>query len=429
MNRVENSPARSGTPEETITSLLRRYLILDSTRWVAFNISAMFVILYLLDTLESAQAGLLFAFSYIVLTLIDYPTGVLGDVIGFQKVMILAYSLHTLSFILLIVSDSFIPLLIYSGVAALASSQESGALESWFDNKYRILAEKADPDRQGYKSFQAKRSILLYTLMGGSFIVGGVISFYFGRKILFSLSLVFIVIMFLLIFGLMKDGSHTTLDFNMNKYLNQFFGGIKFLFSEKGIALFFVGSTIIWAANNSIWVNFVLFRLYEGYSGGSDNTTALFRAIIFASGVFWQLIIVRYISKFRNTRFWILITTSFSNPIFFGLIYWYYLTFPPTSYDLMLLLGLFIVFQLPSIWEPLEGTLRSRVSLDLVPDDRRNAVYSLLPSITNLLGIGGALFGGLVIENYGFADAILLTTLVSFVGVIIVGIGLKFLPD
>ncbi|MHA1995868.1 MAG: hypothetical protein ACW97Z_15080 [Candidatus Hodarchaeales archaeon] len=67
--------------------------------------------------------------------------------------------------------------------------------------------------------------------------------------------------------------------------------------------------------------------------------------------------------------------------------------------------------------------------MDLVPDDRRNTVYSLLPFITNLLGIGGALFGGFVIKNYGIADAILLTTLDRFVGVIIVGIGLKLLPD
>ena len=149
MRRNHSTPPVSGTSEETITSLLRRYLLLDSSRWVAFNISTMFVILYLLDTLESTQAGLLFALSYIVLTLVDYPTGVLGDVIGFQKVMILAYGMHALSFILLILSDSFVPLLIYGGVSALASSQESGALESWFDNNYRILAEKADPDRQG----------------------------------------------------------------------------------------------------------------------------------------------------------------------------------------------------------------------------------------------------------------------------------------
>ena len=419
----------SDSTEDTTTSLLQRYLILDSSRWVAFNISTMFVILYLLDTLESTEAGLLFAVSYIVLTLIDYPTGVLGDLIGFQKVMIIAYSMHILSFVLLIASDSFIPLLIYGGVSALASSQESGALESWFDNSYRILADKTDPNRQSYKSFQAKRNILLHALMGGSFIVGGVISYYFGRKILFTVSLLLIIMVFLLIFGLMRDSSGSKIDFTSKKYFNQFFGGLKFLFSEKGIALFFIGSTIIWAANNSIWVNFLLFKIYEGYSGGSDTTTALLRAIMFASGVFWQLIIVKYISKFKNTKLWILITTSFSNVIFFAFIYWYFLIFPPTSFDLMLVIGLFIIFQLPSIWEPLEGTLRSRVSLDLIPDDKRNSVYSLLPSLTNLFGIGGALIGGLVLENFGFADAILLTTVISGIGVIIAGIGLKYLPN
>ncbi len=418
----------SQTPKIRIRRLLKRYLVLDATRWVAFNISSMFIILYLLDTLESTEAGILFAVSYVVLTLIDYPTGVLGDIIGFQKVLILAYGLHALSFILLIVSDSFIPLLIYSGVSALASSQESGALESWFDNKYRVLAETSDPDREYYKSFQAKRSILLHALMGGSFIAGGLIAYYFSRKILFAISLVLILFVAFFIFSLMKDGIETTDDFTIRKYFTQFLGGIDFLFSEKGIALFFIGSTIIWAANNSIWINFLLFKIYEGYSGGSDNTTAFFRAVIFASGVIWQLIIVRYISRFKNVKLWIFVTTSFSNPIFFGLIYWYYLTFPPTSYDIMLVIGLFLVFQLPSIWEPLEGTLRSRVSLDLVPDERRNAIYSLLPSVTNLIGIGGALAGGIILKMFGFAETILLTTVISLIGAIIAGIGLKSLP-
>ncbi len=364
-----------------------------------------------------------------MLTLIDYPTGVLGDVIGFQKVMILAYSLHIVSFILLITGDSFLPLLIYGGVSALAASQESGALESWFDNNYRSNAEIADPDREKYKSFQAKKSILIYTLMGGSFIVGGSISHYLGRKVLFTFSLLLLVAVFFLIIGLMKDYNGATLDFTTKKYFSQFLGGIKFLFSKKGITLYFIGSTIIWTANSSIWVNFLLFKVYEGYSGGSDNTTAIFRAIIFAFGVVWQLIIVQYISKFKNTKFWILITTSFSNAIFFGFMYWYFVTFPPISYDIMLLFGLFIIFQLPSIWEPLEGTLRSRVTLDLVPDDRRNSVYSLLPSITNMLGIGGALLGGVVLENFGFAEAIFLAFVVSSIGTIITGIGLKLLPS
>ncbi|MHA2032809.1 MAG: hypothetical protein ACW99Q_25845, partial [Candidatus Kariarchaeaceae archaeon] len=134
-------------------SLLNQYMVVDFTRLVAFNISGMFIILYLLDTLESTQVGILFALSYLILSLIDYPTGVLGDVIGYRKVLLIAYFFHICSFILLLFSESFIPLLFYSALSAVASSQESGALESWFDNSYKTLSVDIDPERRIYNSF------------------------------------------------------------------------------------------------------------------------------------------------------------------------------------------------------------------------------------------------------------------------------------
>ena len=411
-----------------IQSLLLKYLLIDSFRLVAFNISSMFIILYLLDTLESTQVGILFAVNYLVLTLIDYPTGVLGDVIGYKKVMMVAYFFHIISFVLLLFSNTFLPLLFYSACAAVASSQESGALESWFDNNYRMLIKDTDPKRQIYKSFQARRTILKHLLFGFSFVLGGIIAQYLSRKFLFGVSLFFIIMVFILIVGVIRDYTDfRKSEFTLKVYFNQFLSGIRFLFSQKGILLFFVGSTIIWAANNSIWVNFLLFRIYEGYSGGQDHTTAFFRALIFASGVFWQIFIVKYINKIERIRLWIFITTTLSKPVFFYLIFLYYLWFPPTELDFMLLLGLFIVFQLPGMWEPLEFILRNRLNLDLVPDDTRNAIYSLLPTITTLIGIPAALIGGYYLKILGFVQTILLTSFFSGFGVVLTGIGLIWL--
>jgi hypothetical protein len=225
-----------------------------------------------------------------------------------------------------------------------------------------------------------------------------------------------------------KDEYTLQSDFTASKYFQQFIGGFKFLLSHKGIFFFFVGSTIIWAANESIWANFLLFPIYENYSGNQDNLTALLRALIFASGVLWQLFIVRYISKIRNVKRWIFITSMLSNVIFFSLIYIYYTWFPPTSSDLILAFGLFLVFQLPAMWEPLEYILRSRLNLDLVPDDIRNAIYSLLPTLTTLIGIPGALLAGFISKEFGFLSTILLTVIVTSIGALITGIGIGWLP-
>ncbi len=414
--------------DEKAETLLLSYLILDAIRLIAFTISSMFIVLFLLDSLVPTQVGFLFALSFFILTIVDYPTGVLGDVIGHQKVLILAYIFHILSFILLIISESFLGLLFYSAISAFASSQESGALEAWFDNNYRRLMNTDDPERKIYKNFQARRSILTHALYGFSILFGGVIAQVFSRKILFLISLVFLIFVLFLIIVLIRDTIDKKDQITIRSYFGQFFNGIKVLISHHGIFLFFIGSTIIWAANNSIWVNFLLFRIYEGYSGGQDDTTALIRALIFASGVLWQFFIVKYITRLKRNRLWIFITTNFSNPLFFLTIYIYYLNFPPIEVNVFLLLGLVFVFQMPSIFEALEFILRNQLNLDLIPDESRNSFYSLLPTITNSIGIFGALAGGYILSSYGFAETILLTAIISGIGAFFTGIGLIRLP-
>ncbi|MFW9905758.1 MAG: MFS transporter [Candidatus Thorarchaeota archaeon] len=428
MNELVENPLEVTRLDSKTKSLLIRYVLTDFTRLITFNISGMFVVLYILETLEPTQAGMLFALNYLILALVDYPTGVLGDIIGYRKVMLIAYFFYVLSFIFLLVSNSFLTLLLYSGLVAIGASQESGALESWFDNNYNYLAENKDPKRQLYKSFQAKKSLVGHLLYGISVITGGIIASYFSRKHLFAVTLFLTVIVFILITIIIKDSYLSKSNFTPSLYFQQFQTGFKFLLSQKGIFMFFIGTTIIWAANNSIWVNFLLFPIYGSYSGGQDDLTAMLRALIFVSGVFWQIFIVKYISKIQRIKLWIFITTALSNPVFFLLVYFYYLQFPPTGLDLSLVLGLFIVFQLPGIWEPLEFILRNRLNLDLVPNEIRNGIYSLLPTITTIIGIPGALVGGYILKTSPFSSAILVTALFSSIGVILTGMGLSKLP-
>lgn len=266
-------------------------------------------------------------------------------------------------------------------------------------------------------------------LYGISFVVGRIIAQHFSRKLLFGVSLFLILLVFILVSVTVKDQYMSKSEFTTRKYFQQFQSGFNFLLSQKGIFLFFIGTTIIWAANNSIWVNFLLFPIYGSYSGGQDDFTAMLRALIFAAGVFWQLFIVKFISKIYRIKLWIFITTTLSNTVFFFIVYLYYTQFPPTGLNFSLVLGLFIVFQLLGIWEPLEFILRNRLNLDLVPDEIRNSIYSLLPTITTIIGIPGALIGGYILNLYPFSSAILVTTLFSGIGVIITGLGLARLPE
>ncbi|MFX0092561.1 MAG: hypothetical protein ACFFBD_12430 [Candidatus Hodarchaeota archaeon] len=410
-------------------SLTSRYIILDLIRIFSFNMVSMFIVLYFLDTLTLLELGIIFAVGYIITALVDYPTGALGDAIGHKSVLVLAYAFHLVSTVLLLFSDTFFPLLIYNSLSAFASSQESGALESWFDNGYRSLSERLDPERSIYKAFQARRSVFVTISSGASFITGGLIAQFLSRKMLFATFLLLIFVAFFLIITLMTRTKSKDSKITLSLYLQQLSGGFRFFISQKGIFLFFVGTTIIWAANLSIWYNFLLFPTYANYSGGTDALTGLFRTLVFLSGAVWQLVIVKFISKVKRVKLWIFITTTLSNPVFFSIVYLYYLFVPPTHFDLVMFLSLFLIFQIPSIWESLEFTLRSRLNLDLVPDEFRNSVYSLLPTLTTLIGIPGAAVGGFFIQTFGFTSGIFLTAALSGLGALAVGLGVFFLPS
>ena len=68
------------------------------------------------------------------------------------------------------------------------------------------------------------------------------------------------------------------------------------------------------------------------------------------------------------------------------------------------------------------------MNLDLVPDNIRNAIYSLLPTLTTFIGIPGVLLGGFILKEFGFLSTILLTVIVTSMGALITGIGIGWLP-
>ena len=67
----------------------------------------------------------------------------------------------------------------------------------------------------------------------------------------------------------------------------------------------------------------------------------------------------------------------------------------------------------------------ARMIIDFVPNEIRNSVYSLLPTLTLIINIPAALLGGELLENIGIPYTILVIVGGCAIGVILQAIGLK----
>ncbi|MFX0115127.1 MAG: MFS transporter [Candidatus Hodarchaeota archaeon] len=407
-------------------SLAIRYFCLFSVQVAKIQIVTTFLVLFLLEIVTFAELGLLLAVQFAIIFLTDYPTGALGDTIGQQKVLMLAYLTQAMAILFLLGATSFTGYLPWTILAALGASQESGALESWFDNNYRVTIGDLDSDRKVYGAFQAKILAQWRILSGTLFILGGVIAGVFSRRLLFTIQLGMVVIALLLILRLMTaDEKPSNPQSDAQTYQDKLIGSLQFVISSKGLFFLFLGLAIFWGTV-AVWASLLLFPYYEGYAG-TDENTGLLRAIVFYTGILWTLYMAK-IAKRITSLHRPLFLAYLMAPLLLGLLFVYYEVFPPTNqFVLATFLGLILLWQWANIMVPLRSILQSRLLLDITPDEYRNGIYSLMPSLNVAFSVPLLILEGFVIRYYGFAAGILFVAGLLGIGTILLGIGLYWL--
>ncbi|MHA2232332.1 MAG: MFS transporter [Candidatus Hodarchaeales archaeon] len=409
-------------------SLATRFFFLRSSQTAQLQIASTYLILFLLDIITYTELGLLLAVQFGLTALLDYPTGALGDAIGHKNVLILAYCFYAISILFLLASNSLIGLIPFAVLTAVAASQESGALRSWFDNNYRYASENFDDDRKIFGAFLGKMQANFFLISGILFVVGGVLAATYSRRILFIVQLFLILIALGLIILLMKneDGIEAPQP-SFRAYLDRLTGGIQFVSSSRGKLFFFLGLAVLAAVMISIWGSLMLFPFYESYSG-TDEYTGLLRAILFATGVIWMLYGANLSKRIENPHRGLFLSMFMSNLFFHVLVFGFIHLFPPpNAFILASFVGVIILFQFLGLSVSLVGVLQGRLMIELVPDKYRNAVYSLIPTLNLIFSIPLVILGGFVITHYGFSDGLLLAIALELLGILVFGLGLCWL--
>ncbi|MHA1481496.1 MAG: hypothetical protein ACTSQZ_08750, partial [Candidatus Thorarchaeota archaeon] len=268
---------------------------------VTVTMSTTFYIIFIADALGGGEGmylqgmalvGVLVVIQLVTQTLLDYPTGVLGDWIGQRFVIASAYICYAFVFFLTSIVTTETPftflILIYI-LTGVAASQESGAWGAWFDNNYRYAMPK-DTDRKQYGVFQGRMGMIFTLVATASLIPGSILAVLFGRAWVFQLEAIVCFVVALLVLRLVRDFPEVEAARDerpsMTAYVGILKAGASFLFSNPFIKWLILGGMMLMSAIIT-WGNLILFPLYFSYLL-TDVAVATFRTILFVPGVVSQ---------------------------------------------------------------------------------------------------------------------------------------------
>jgi MFS family permease len=407
--------------------LIQRFVLLISLQTSLYLISRTFYVLVIIDYVGFQTLGLFLAVSALLQAILDYPSGVLGDWIGQRWVLTSAFLFYGLSYGLLFQADSLLEIFFVYVFSAIASSQESGALQSWFDNNYKITVDRADSNRDVYQEFQGKYRSIIGFIGAFTIVLGGFIATLLFRKIVFMVQAVGMFFTAALCLFFVTDFSENIRPKrSFSKYFHILKEGIYFGFFTKYM-FFLTISICLWNIIWQIWVEMMLFPIYFGYSG-SDAGAGIIRFIgwighsIFAGKAgMW--------SKKLNTRKWVPRLNFIILFSFFGYFALLLTIFPlenkfniiPVS---LILCYFFVFLALNNIFL----ILRQRLIFDLVPNSIRNSIYSLFPTLTLLIGIPLFIASGSIIEYFGISFALTFLLIIGFLSSSSIYISFLYMP-
>ena len=400
-------------------ALIKRYFsllpLLTAIQWLADA----FLILFILDKIGYELTGKAFATLFLIQALIDYPTGVLADWIGHKRVLFLAYMFHALTFGLLGFyslanpSDPYKYLMFVLIMRSVALAQESGCLQSWFDNSYNDLALDYDPDKKIYGSIFGKTTLVGQILGILMIMIGGIIASTWSRESLFLCQTGISIIFGLVAYSNMTGfGEKEKPDINISGYRRMLSDGVKVVFRGRIVFFLTMGwiSLIVFTAT---WLTIFLFPIYFGYTG-TDMGMSTLRTVIFALGVGIMLIAIS-ITKKLKANVWIprisLIFTVVWTSIYMLIFTLFPLPLNETDAFLNIpaIVIVIIAAMLLRFISLMFYILFQREALILVPNENRNSYNSFIPTVGMLISsllIGGA--GYFIDRTQNMLNALLL---------------------
>lgn len=439
-----------GEASQEVVSLAKKYAILSFVMQVAFVISTTFYLIFVAEALGNTDfllgmtyVGFLVIIQMSVQTVFDYPTGVIGDWLGQRYILATSFITYAIAFYLTSLVTTTTPLLLLILVYALmgfAGSQQSGALDSWFDNNWQVSMEM-DEGRKQYGVFAGKMGMLGWLTNTVILIPGGILASIFGRPWVFQFQAVLCIAIALASIRLVKNLPEAEKLRQTRPKMDEYFSllreGVQYLFSSSYVKYLLLGSMLVNSCI-SVWGNLILFPMYYSYML-TDVAVASFRTIVMLPLVFYaersgvwakRYDPKKWIARFRFLQsggavfFWIFAIVMFVFPIPPSDSPMIDYTFPGTEIlilrvpvaSIIPVALMILVFFTVGIFFQLANVLTSRVFIDAIPNRVRNGVYSLFPTVVLLMSIPQIAFFGWLISVAPIPYTLILCGFISTVG-------------
>ncbi len=428
-------------PTNDAVRLVKILSVLLPSFAASFQISTTFYMLFIAEKIGGdyitgiALVGVLVVIQLSIQTLLDYPTGALGDWIGQRYVIASAMVCYSVAFLITSQITSDTPFWIFAIIYALnglGSSQESGAFNAWFDNNYRV-AMPHDKDRKQYGVFWGRVGMVWQVASTLVLIPGSYLALVYGRTWVFFLQAIFTMILAVVVMIVIKDlpGVRDEQDErpSMSEYKALLVDGVKFLGSSRFITYLILGEVVLWSVG-PVWWNLHLFPFYNWFLL-SEVAISSFRTLVFIpqaianerSGVWSKKFDpAKWVPRFRFLQF--------GGPVFYVIIAFVVHFFPPAvegvpvipfiGFPLDTLIPVILIFTTfvgVSMFGGFAQILSQRVKLDVIPNRIRNSMYSLQPTIAMLLSIPLLLLFGWLTTETGFTLPFSLCALITLLGI------------
>ncbi|MHA2020191.1 MAG: MFS transporter [Candidatus Thorarchaeota archaeon] len=432
-------------PTENAAKLVKILAILFPSFAISFQVSTTFYTIFIAETLGGGDyitgltyVGVLVVISLLTQTLLDYPTGAIGDWIGQRYIISSALICYSIAFWITSQVTPTTPFSIFMGIYVLmgiGSAQESGAFQAWFDNNWKGSMPH-DEDRKQYGVFWGRIGMVWQVSSTLVLIPGSWLALVYSRQWVFQVQAVFAFVLAIAALQLIQDLPGVRDESAERPSLREYGGllkdGVRFLGSSRFVTFIILGEVVMWSTG-PVWWNLVLFPLYFTYLL-SDVAVSSFRTLVFLpeaiaqerSGV-WSK---RFDAKTWVPRFRFL---QFGGFAFYVVLAVITSIFPPTPLDSPVIPGLdfpiegltpttliFIVFLISVTFGGFAQILTQRVMIDVIPSKIRNSMYSLQPTLIMLTSVPLIALFGWLIPQYGFPLTFAICSLVTLTGALLV---------
>lgn len=405
--REINTEGQKFITKSIITILLINFVIMLSN-----SIYILFSLQILGGKNPIFRLGLLLAFLYIVITLTDYPTSFITR-LNQKQILIISSVLYMIGFYFFSIATNFYSLLVAYFFIGLAQSQESDAFRRYFEENYYFYVNE-DNNRIIYNSVTFRMNILLGLSTVVSFVAGGIIADYVSRQDVFAVQTVLLIIVIIVIYFSLTIFPHKTIELPKKKILPTIKNNLSFCWSNISLRFFIIGSAIT-SATLTIFGTLVIFTLYDDYTP-NDLTIGIIRASVLALAALFSLSEV-FIKKYIREKGWVIFIALVSSLSLFSFIFLFTEALNPTSkLDLFLVVVMTFTIALAMFPQSLYKKSKDSYLLHIVPEKRKEEIFSFLPVIMGVVNIPMLVIGGYIVQNYSLPDALLTLLVIAFIG-------------